>query len=185
MSFPFEKCKNALFQGAFAALQESASSILSLKPTAQGDVPVNGLSYDISPWHGALGLSIRVSYPEGEYDEDVASWKHFDFISDRDSLRLRETGQLIQELYVSAGAEHYREMAHLVFLAGAEALLDRQIGEQLRKLGVNAPIVTDEFQTTVFTHRFYMVFDPDESIRANYCEIVLANRITARLLRES
>jgi hypothetical protein len=94
---------------------------------------------------------------------------------------LREAGQLIQELYVSAGEQHYREMAHLVFLAGAEALLDRRIGEQLRKLGVNAPIVTDGFSH----HRFYMVFDPDESIRANYCEIVVANRITARLLRET
>jgi hypothetical protein len=68
-------------------------------------------------------------------------------------------------------------MAHLIFLAGAEALLDPRVAQLLVELGINAPTYRDSFPSPLFE---YMVFDFDKTVSANYCEIVLANRVTAK-----
>ena len=57
------------------------------------------------------------------------------------------------------------------------ALLDLRVANRLGEIGVNAPVYGDEFLRGGFE---YMVFDPDETVRVNYCELVLANRVTAR-----
>jgi hypothetical protein len=184
MTFSFDKCKAVLFDGALAAFEQSADYMLSLERSAQGAIPVNGVSYDISPWHGSLGLSLRVAHPLGEYEDNSVDWQHFDFVSDRSCARLREAADFITTAYYSGGEDPLicQEMAHLIFLAGAEALLHRRIAEHLQKLGINAPVVEDRLSTR---SEFYMVFDPDATMRANYCVLVLANRVTARLLAQT
>ena len=45
------------------------------------------------------------------------------------------------------------------------------------ELGINAPTYVDSFASRVFE---YMVFDFDGTVKANYCELVMANRVTAK-----
>jgi hypothetical protein len=181
MPFPFEKCRTVLCDGALAALEQGAGYILGLERAAQGNIPVNGLAFDLAPWHEGIGMSLRVAHPVGEYGDNSADWQHADFVSSDTCPPLAAAASVINAAYYSRGEDSSvcMEMAHLIFLAGAEALLDARIARQLQKLDVNAPLVEDGFSTYC---RFYMVFDPDETVKANYCEIVLANRVTARLL---
>jgi hypothetical protein len=69
--------------------------------------------------------------------------------------------------------------SHIIFLAGAEALLDPKVAELLRCFNIDAPTLQDRFISSSFQ---YIVVDPDQTLKSNYCDLVLANRVTKRLL---
>jgi len=123
----------------------------------------------------------QVTEFEHERRYNSADWEYFDFVSNSSFAGLQPAADFIRQAYVSEGEDSpaRHEMAHLVFLAGAEALLDRRVAACLCEIGVNAPAYGDEFLQRPFE---YMVFDPDETVRVNYCELVLANRVTSKWL---
>jgi hypothetical protein len=169
-------------KGILAALDVKAAEIRGIERTAIGTSPINGLSLDMAPWQGGVGLSMRlVDEMYGEGRRDIAAWKYFDFVSNDNCPGLQPAAEFIKAAYESEGEAYYREMAHLIFLAAADALLDATVTARLTDLGLNAPVVGSDFG---HHHLFeYMVFDPDATIEANYCEIVLANRVTARFIK--
>jgi hypothetical protein len=65
----------------------------------------------------------------------------------------------------------------MIFLAGAEALLDPQVATAFSELGISAPVCGDAFMPRPFE---YMVFDFDGTVPGNYCDLVLANRVASR-----
>ena len=82
------------------------------------------------------------------------------------------------------------EIAHLIFLAGAEALIDATVRDRFYE-------ILDSIQdSSTFSGQLslegklsandgwfeYVLSDPDEQCRANYCDIVLASEIKARTL---
>src|SRR5262249_17140599 len=102
----------------------------------------------------------------------------FDVVSDRNCPELALAVEFVHAAYVSENSNHIaREMAHMIFLAGAEALLDPSVAEALKELGIDAPVCRDDFMPRYFE---YMVFDFDGTYPGNYCELVMANRVTAR-----
>jgi len=110
-------------------------------------------------------------------------WQHFEFVSSQScrSEALRHAAQVVTQLYESWDGQKLSEAAHIIFLAAAEALLDERVASLLQEFGVAAQIVNDELRG-LRKGVEYMVFDSDKTISANYCEIVLANRVTSRLL---
>jgi isopentenyldiphosphate isomerase len=64
-------------------------------------------------------------------------------------------------------------------MAGAEALLHPNVARLLNEFGIDAPELTDTFVSSPFE---YIVTDSDETVKSNYCDIVLANRVIQRLL---
>jgi hypothetical protein len=118
----------------------------------------------------------------------TADWKHNCLIGNEPSLSpphasasvklFENAANYIYEQTMESG-ELEQEVVHLIYLATAEALLDPSITSVLRGYQIDAPFVEDSF----LPHRCfeYVVTDPDESIAANYCEIVIANRITNRM----
>jgi hypothetical protein len=140
---------------------------------------VTGISLDLVPWHRALGLSLRQlsEYkPEERYCN--VEWAYFDVISHRKCRKLQQAADFVYEAYVSENSNELAvEMAHMIFLAGAEALLDAKVAMALTKLGIDAPICGDCFMQRPFE---YMVFEFDGYFPGNYCDLVLANRVTAR-----
>jgi hypothetical protein len=180
MAFDFSQCRSVLLQGILDALLARAEVIASIKRIPNIEFPISGVSLDMAPWHGGIGLSLRQAAEfEAERRYDVAAWEYFDLVSESTFAGLRPAAEFIRDAYGSEGEDSpaRHEMAHLVFVAGAEALLDPLVAQRLRELGVNAPIFRDEFLRGGFE---YLVFDPDGTVRANYCELVLANRVTAR-----
>jgi hypothetical protein len=182
MRWEFERCQKLLFEAVTRGLQEAADYIRSIERTGRGDSPVTGLSLDMFPWFSNLTLSLRVfddcAGDRASYRYNAADWKHFDFPRAWETRTFAEAGKLINDFYLADGS-YSRERAHLIFLAGAEALLDPRVANQLKLLGIDAPTVSDDFLPHFFE---YMVVDSDATIAANYCEIVAANRVTARLL---
>jgi hypothetical protein len=126
-----------------------------------------------SSWHvAACGEDFPAS-PQHRYRS--VEWRHHDFTRDCESATLRDAARYVQEIYL--GSSYNREIAHLIFLAAGEALLDPAVAVYLQGIGIDAPVWTDEFASGFE----YIVVDEDQTVKANYCEIVLVNRVTARL----
>lgn len=180
MAFDFSHGRSVLLQGILDALDDRADVIASIERIPHVDYPVSGIALDMAPWHAGIGLALRLA-SEFEHNRryNSAELAHFDLVSNTTFPGLQPAADFIDRALSSEGEEHsaWRQMAHLIFLAGAEALLDARVALRLRELGVEAPVYGDEFMERGFE---YMVFDPDRVVRANYCELVLANRVTAR-----
>ena len=184
MAFPFQRCRDVLFDGLLAALDANQDYIRWIKKTNEGVHPASGLDFELVPWHAACHLSLRSIFdpPELEY-RDPDAWEHGYFIEShqKSGETLQEAARFIGDLYEASAVEaDVRHTGHMIFLAGAEALLDARIAKFLRSLSVEAHVVEDVFPRNSYFR--YTVFDSDGTIKANYCEIVLANRIAARML---
>ena len=175
MAFNFSRCQGLILEGILAGIRACAGTIACAAKEEQ----VTGISLDLVPWHRALGLSIRQCT---EHGDDVrycnVEWAYFDVISNRPCPELELAAAFIHEAYTSENSNHLAiEMAHMIFLAGAEALLDARVAMTLSEVGIDAPICGDNFMPRPFE---YMVFDFDGTFPGNYCDLVLANRVAAR-----
>jgi hypothetical protein len=177
MAIDFVECREVLFRGIMEGLRSCETEIRAIERDARGDSLVNGISLDLTPWHGGIGLAFRLQ--SDPRNDNSADWDYFEFVSGQTCAALRTAAAYIRDVYRSEGQEGPLGLAHLIFLAGAEALLDERVAEYLRSLDIDAPVVRERFQDHVFE---YIVTDPDGTVRANYCEIVVANRWTARLM---
>lgn len=176
----YEKCRIMFLEGVIDALTLSESYFTSMTPTAQGKSPVNAVALDIYPWHGSVCLAVRVHSVPNEDRYAIADWPDFDFANQETSPKLKDAADFAADCYRNKPEEmDLIEAAHFIFLSGAEALLDPSVADTLQSLGINAPKVGDGIGGSSFE---YLVIDADETCRANYCEIIRANRTTARLL---
>lgn len=179
----FGACKAAILAAITDALRERAEYVASFERTARGDIPVTGIALELTPWHGGLGLSLRLSsdYPLGNVQYDSADWPHFDFTTGCTSPSIAAAILLVKQVYEEGKKpdNDRRDFAHLTFLAGAEALLDPAVASILKDFDIDAPVLEDRFVSSPFQ---YIVADPDATLKSNYCDIVLANRVAKRVL---
>ncbi len=119
------------------------------------DKEIDGIQYDIYPWHQYSAISIKT---RSDDDSDVASWKYFECAKSdcmRDSIDFKEyKGSYSAELY------------HCMLLKAAKALLETD----LSKYGISS-LVGELGLNRLFVAR---VFDPDETFQFNYCEYLVA-----------
>lgn len=174
------------FLAAILDALDSSKLIFDAIPKMGGKIHgITGIALDIYPWNEYFALSLRnAEKTHNQFRYSPADWSHFEFVSSFQSLsqplvaavtamnRAYETG-------TDAGLDS-TEASHLIFLAGAEALLDPAVSQQLRAYGIDAPVIDHSFANFPFE---YMVFDSDSAALTNYCELVIANRVTAKLLK--
>jgi hypothetical protein len=186
MSFDFENCRNVFYRGLIDTLTANVDAVRWLGK----DQPFNvdGVAFGIFPWHQTAGLSFRTSddkkttviYDEKEHDLDIryspADWKFGHHMTDDG---LESVGEHLGEVYPMTGGTPGQEVHHLLLLAAADALLDEGVAHLLQEFGLHAEIRTDQVPWGGFE---YMVFDDDQAFKANYCEIILANRVAKRLI---
>lgn len=185
MTFDFTACRRVLFQGVMAGLRSQAKKIQAIERGGGGQLQtITGVSLDLAPWHGGVGLSLRIAADPTDPVRRLSSveWKHFGFLSPENCPALEPVGEYIQKCYRAKGQRGSLDMAHLIFLAGADALLDKKVAGFFQEVGVDAPVIRAKLEPHCFD---YVVLDPDGSLKANYCELVLAMRVTRRLLGES
>ncbi len=183
MRFQFADCRAAILRGILAALDSHRTAIKRIERTRGGRLgAITGFALDLAPWHGGVGLAPRLSSDPRDAERRYSSveWEFFNFISTANSEALVAVGEYIRKAYRSRGKRGYLDMAHLIFLAGAEALLDKRVAATLAECGVDAPVVRNRLGGDRFD---YIVVDPDGTIHSNYCELVLAMRVTKRLLK--
>lgn len=177
-----EKCKSAISFAIVDALNDRVDYIAEIERTGRGELPISGIALELFPWHSSLGLSLRSinDFPTGESQYDSADWEHFDFTNECDLPSIDNAIRLVSELYEMGRGDKFdlAEMAHLTFIVGAEALMQPDVCDTLNNLGIRAPRLSDRFVSSPFQ---YIVMDGDETVKSNYCDIVLANRVTQRL----
>ncbi|MGC4087786.1 MAG: hypothetical protein QM756_07795 [Polyangiaceae bacterium] len=157
-------------------LGRNEAKMRALPRNGRGEVDVAGMSLDIFPWHSSAQLSFRSTDesldPATRYD--VAAWELFNFISSSDgsSTMFDDTVKELGQTYGGAVDQQRSWLAHLCFLAAAEALLGQPVLAMLEQYGLDVDSRAFEL----------IVEDSDRGIRCNYCELVRANRLTQRIL---
>ena len=185
VAFDFTACRRVLLRAVLAALRSRAKKIQAIERGGGGQLPtITGVSLDLAPWHGGVGLSLRIAADPTDPVRHFSSveWKHFGFLSPENCPALEPIGEYIQKCCRAKGQRGSLDMAHLIFLAGADALLDKKVAAFFQEVGVDALVIRAKLEAHDFD---CVVVDPDGTIKANYCELVLANRVTRRLLGES
>ena len=178
MEFDYEECRQVLHHSLMSALGARRDVIRELHKVEE----FWALSYDILPWDPYVGVAFRLESESG-HDASMNSggWKHSHFIEDISDTELISAREYIHSAYMRAASDGKggQEAAHLIFLAAADALLDHSVALLLQECGINAPVIGDVLPWNYFK---YIVIDEDGVIKANYCDIVCANRVTRRLL---
>ncbi len=171
--------REKIFNVVIELLRLSERFFESIPRTARGSIPATGFALDISPWHGILNLSLRMQndFPIGELRYDITDWEFFDF-----SSNVACQGRKNLELEIAGYYENYngdkREAAHMIYWAGAEAILSPNVAELLQKYGISAPVVS-LFKNGAFE---FIVCDADQTFVGNYCEFVLASRLNSSIV---
>lgn len=183
LSDQVDVCEQAILAAILEMLRAHESYIGSIKRTGRGELPISGIALELFPWYGGLGLSLRLQsdFPLGQARYDSADWPHFDFtqgcVTPTTEAAIAQVTQLYQR------GKHppltLCETAHLAFLAGARALLNPAVARLLNEFEIRAPEITDSFVSSPFQ---YILTDADQTIKSNYCDIVLSERVAKRLL---
>jgi hypothetical protein len=179
MKFDLQECTGVLHESLMRALRKRAHDIEQLHKTEEAWA----ISYDILPWDPYVGVAFRVaSESGGRASQDSGEWKHSHFIEEINTPELTPAKDYAHGAYLAGradGRHGHQEAAHLIFFAAANALLDESVALFLRSVSINAPVIGDTLPWNYFK---YIVIDGDGVIKANYCDIVCANRVTRRLL---
>ncbi|MEM9541108.1 MAG: hypothetical protein AAGA60_16595 [Cyanobacteria bacterium P01_E01_bin.42] len=180
--FHYDRCAQCIRDGIIHALQLQTQYIQNIQKSKDYQSRIRALSFDVYPWHQYVALSIRLN--SDTVENNPAEWSHFEFIStvECDSIPLKKAAEYITQQYESAEEQGIsaREMAHLLFLASAEALLSSDVIILLQKMGVE---LEDSDDPLDFQRVKLCVWDVDESISANYCDIIRANRATEQIVQ--
>lgn len=183
MAFNYDECRSFLQQALMTVLQDHRERIRALHESDE----IWALAYELIPWQPLVALSIRVrDETDGDLRYDLAAWKHYEFAGNLDTPVLNEVANYsaaaVNDLQADETGANSQEVAHLIYLAAAEALLAPEVAAFLNSLGIGAPTTSDTLQGAYFE---FVVLDSDKAVRCNYCEIVRANRVTKRLLGKS
>ena len=181
MNFPLKQCE-AVFQAELGEALSANEDRVKEMVESEGASSMDGVSFDILPWHDFVCLSFRTNQDEPDqirYRYSPADWKHYEFVSEPFSA----TRELVSKMYESPpnGLEA-AQVAHLIYVAAAEALMAPTVSSALRDCGLNAPDVMDKPNEANFE---YVVIDEDRIVPANYCDVVLASRVTKRLMSKT
>ncbi len=182
MKFDFDKCRAFLHKSLMTVLQKHGTAIRGLHESED----IWALSFDIIPWQPFAALSFRAKdESQGDLRYDVGGWRHHEFLGDINEPLLKKVAEYSREIVSYPDSDDdegtsSQEAAHLLYLATATALLESDVAMYLNSLGINAPNASNTLSSSYFE---FIVFDEDKCLKANYCEIVRANRVTKRLLQ--
>lgn len=188
MSYDFDECRNILLECLVEALKANRDAIREITKDQNETGWIDAISYDVLPWHRFACVSFR-NQNDYAFDTEAnhcqqqrkqyspADWKHYDFIDDATLEPVRKyTGDLWAR---ASESDDGQEAQHVIQLAAAHALLDQRVANLLERFGLNAEPRRDQVPWGGFE---YLVLDEDRAFKANYCEFVLSDRVTRRLL---
>jgi hypothetical protein len=184
LGFDFERGRRLFLRAITDSLRRRSEYIRSIKRTGRGDMPIDGIAFDLYPDHGYIALSLREN-DTVHRSQNSADWPHFEFVNSQqhDFPPLRAAVAYIAETYGphgGTGTNHSTELRHLIQLAAAEALTAPSVAKLLRSFDIEAAVWDDRmFPDPGYFD--YVVSDANGGIRLNYCELVRANRLTRRL----
>jgi len=188
MKFEFEECRRLVLAAVLAELEVGKSNFVPDPVAGQFGADsrpsISGIGLDIAPWHRRFYLALRDD--DEKWDKslryEIGDWKLYPLNGLVNPPAIAASAAAIDyigDAYESVAGDQLRNVAHMIFLSAAEALLDEAVHQRFQQYGIDAPYIVEDFPP----HRCfeYVVTDEDGSIALNYCELVIANRITNRL----
>ena len=188
----FSHCRELFRAGILDGLENCTPLLRTIVGDGSGSFPINAMTLSVLPWFGQAEIAFRIQ--SDPHTLHVAEWEHYDDFSDLCNCHsgpLADAAQYSREAWEEPpdGLSNL-QIAHLIFLAGAEALIDTSVRSRFYE-------ILDSIQgSSTFSGQFslenklsahdgwfeYIVSDPDGKCRANYCDIVCANEIRIRAL---
>jgi len=185
-NFDYNTCKELILKGILESINDKKDEILAFPKHPIGTSTIKGMSLDIFPWHNLVQISF-CDDADSFKEEHIAEWKYFNFVSSNEDnyhRSLELAANYISSFWEGSDEEdeddyfiERRLRAHIIFLAGAEAILDKSVSELLLDCGLDQCKYSEH---PFDTGRFFLVCDDDQTLSANYCEIVKSN-IAVRL----
>ncbi|MAG94332.1 MAG: hypothetical protein CMJ48_11350 [Planctomycetaceae bacterium] len=186
MSYDHNECRSVLFESLLSALSAHANLIRELESEHRTEwrSGICALSYDILPWQAFIAIDFCTAsddYPAVKLTPADDCWSGYELIGVHNAEE-----QLTPAIdYVFNLHQTYpdsRELYHLIWMAAADALLDPKIAEVLRSAGLAVDAAADEMpDSSKITH---VVTDMDRVFEGNYCEMIVAQRVMSRLLKD-
>ena len=163
-----------------SALKAAAPHFKDWPVDRSGTRDISAMSLDRFVQFGYVQVSFR-RREERETGGDIGSWANQGYLSSKDGPCDEELAPIVStsKQFMTSADGAAKDLRHVLFLAAAEALLDPQVATLLQGHEVDAPDFGDSLGGYPFT--FY-VMDPDEALRVNYCDVIRANRVTARVI---
>lgn len=168
------------------ALRAARPEFEALPRTDDGAVPISGMSLDLHIQHGYVAVSLRTEEEKWE-DTHIGDWEHAQFLSslhDEPETEMARLAEIMNGLYAEIPEDDaYAQLdrRHMLYLVAAEAILDEKVAKVLSDYGIEAPVFGDALGSAPFS---FFVYDADGMLTMNYCDIVRAHRVTARILRD-
>ena len=135
LHFDFDECVGVFLQSLLGALAEHGQRIESLNQ----DERLQAISFDILPWDPYIGIAFRTLNEPIDTDHS-ADWVHSHFIGEINCRALHPALEFASNAYQAVLKEpgKCQEVAHLLFVAAAVALLDDRVAQLLQSFGVAA-----------------------------------------------
>lgn len=143
---------------------------------------VTGVCLDVFPWFRTACVALRLSTDGVDQKYTPGEWELYEDLSDATVNAMASAAAIAGDAYANRRGTMSRiEMANLIFMAAADALLDSSTYSALESIGfqVQRLPACDEIETTAFD---LIVVDPDQTVAANYCEIHRTHRNKQRLV---
>jgi len=155
---------------------------------------VDGISFEMIPnaYQNYSAISFRQGNDYKNYESlkySPADWVHYSLLDYKTSKseKFKEVSEFIFQLYeeIENKTEKYDKLQmdinHLIFIAVAEAVLQPTVAEKLREFGFHASVITNTPDSYTFE---YIVSDADKHFNFNYCDLIVANRMTNEVLKK-
>lgn len=187
----YSQCVELFRAGILDGLEICTPQLRTIVDNDNPLFPLNAMALSIIPWFSQAEIAFRTQTDPKTLQ--VAEWEHYYFFSDLCNCHsgpLATAAQYSREAWEQPpdGLTHL-QMAHLIFLAGAEALIGSTVRTRFYEIldtlqdscTFNGQFSLEENLSAYDGWFEYIVSDPDEKCRSNYCDIVQASKIGKQL----
>lgn len=182
MDFDYHVFRRLARKSICGALSENMDAIREFDKK-QG---ANAISFDLIPWQAFVSISFRGREDDDEIAHRPGDWSGYELIGEHNADEfLDPVAEYAMRAYDSVQKYPARcqKMAHVIYMAAADALMCPRVGQLLEPFGAHT--IRDQVPYQPFAWFEYCVFDEDRVFKANYCEIVCAQRVTRKFLKKS
>lgn len=185
MGYDWHRGTKLFLNAILNSLQQRADYIRAIERNGRGEMPIDGIAFDVHPDYGYVALSLRES--KGlSLSWNSADWPHFEFVNSQQHkydplMEAVSHMRACYEPYAQSTTYHGVEIRHLMMVSAAFALIDPAVADLLRSFEIEA--ATWDGRMYPDPRYFeYVVLNAMESDRLNYCELMRQNLITTRLM---
>lgn len=182
VKFDYDKFRRLARKAVCGAIERNIKEVLKFDKKHRA----NAVSFDLIPWQAFVSISFRGGKDADEICHRPGDWTGYELIGEHNADKfLDPVSEYIMHAYdsVCTNPTKCQEVAHVIYMAAADALMCPKVGKLLEPIGAHT--IRKQIPYQAFAWFEYCVFDEDRVFKSNYCEIVCAQRAARKLLGKS